>query len=155
MSLTAAEMIEAVRRAHPQAAVVPEVTIHDHLWDERRSERKPFRRIDALMFKSFQRTAIEVKVSLPDWKRDSWSKRAPWAAVVHRFVYVVPKELHEAVDGKFGPLGLDVYRCGIWTVDDRGNVQVARKALITPHPEQLPQQVVQLLGYRAAGIQQE
>jgi hypothetical protein len=142
-------VLDAIRRAHLDAAVVPEVVIGDHLWDERTAESKPTRRIDALMFKSLQRTAIEVKVTLADWKRDTYRKRAPWAAVTHRFVYAVPKELHEKIGGNYRLHQLDTWDCGVWTVDEDGRVSVVKKARVRPHPEPLPQQVVQSLAFRA------
>lgn len=148
--MNAAFVLEAIRAAHRDAAIVHEVVIGDHLWDERLAESKPTRRIDALMFSSFQRTAIEIKVTLADWKRDSYRKRAPWQAIVHRFVYVVPKALYEQIGGNFGTHYLDVWDCGVWTVDEDGKVAVVKKAKVRPHPEPLPQQVVQALAYRAA-----
>lgn len=148
--MNARDILDAVRRAHPDAAIVHEVVISDHLWDERRGESTPTRRIDALMFKSLQRTAIEVKVSLADWKRDTYRKRAPWQAVVNRFVYVVPKTLHDVVGGNYGAHNLDTWDCGVWTVDDAGRVAVVKKAKVRPHPEPLPQHVIQAIAYRAA-----
>lgn len=142
-------VLDAVAAAHRDAAIVREVVISDHLWDERLAESAPTRRIDALMFNSLQRTAIEVKVTLADWKRDSYRKRAPWAAVTNRFVFVVPKELHDKVAGQYGTHNLDVWDCGVWTVDEDGRVQVVKKARVRPHPEPLPQHVVQALAYRA------
>jgi hypothetical protein len=152
MATTARFVLDAVRRAHSDAAIVPEVVINDHLWDERLAESAPTRRIDALMFKTLQRTAIEVKVTLADWKRDTYRKRAPWAAVTHRFVYVVPKALHDQIGGNYGTHNLDTWDCGVWTVDEDGRVEVVKKARVRPHPEPLPQQVVQTLAYRAAGL---
>ena len=147
--MDAAFILDSIRAANADAAIVSEVVIHDHLWDERLGESAPTRRIDALMFRSLQRTAIEVKVSLADWKRDSYRKRAPWAAVTNRFVFAVPKSLHDQIGGMYGTHDLDVWDCGVWTVDDSGRVEVAKKARVRPHPEPLPQQVVQALAFRA------
>jgi len=156
--MKSSDILAAIRSAYPRQAVVHEVVIHDHLWDERAAVSKPIRRIDALMFDSLQRTAIEIKVSKADLKRDTWQKRAPWAAVTHRFVYVMPIELFESIDN-WGALhsetGFDIYGCGVWTVDDAGRVKVARKAVINRHPEPLPQQVIQSLAYRAAGVSEQ
>ena len=148
--MDAAFIIDAIRRANPDAAIVSEVVIHDHLWDERRVDSAPTRRIDALMFRSLQRTAIEVKVTLADWKRDTYRKRAPWTAVTNRFVFAVPKSLHDQIEGNYGSHSLDTWDCGVWTVDESGRVAVAKKAKVRPHPEPLPQQVVQSLAFRAA-----
>lgn len=127
-----------------------EVVIKDYLWDERTAESAPTRRIDGLMFDGLQRTAIEVKVSLADWKRDHYRKRAPWMAVTHRFVYAVPAELYDGIGGNYGTHRLDVWNCGVWTVDEIGRVKVVKKAQVRPAPEPLPQHVVQALAYRAA-----
>lgn len=143
-------IVNALRSHHSGAALVHEVVISDHLWDERTAESAPTRRIDVLMFNGLQRTAIEVKVTLEDWRRDTHQKRAPWAAVTNRFVYAVPAELYEKVANRIPEYRLDVGGCGIWTVDDAGRVKVARKAEIRSHPEPLPQHVVQALAYRAA-----
>lgn len=143
-------IMAALRAHHSNAAIVEEVVIKDHLWDERTAEGTPSRRIDALMFDGLQRTAIEVKVTLADWKRDHYRKRAPWMAVTNRFVYAVPLSLYETVADRFGPLSIDVWNCGIWAVDDAGRVKAVRKAQVRPTPEPLPQHVVQALAYRAA-----
>lgn len=147
--MSAALILQAIREKHPQAAVVHEVVLNDNLWDERRGESKPQRRIDALMFESFQRTAIEIKVSPDDLARDTYAKRAPWVAVTHRFVYAMPESMFAQLDRRLGG-NYDIWNCGVWTVDDHGNVRVARKAVVNRHPEPLPQQVVQALAYRAA-----
>ena len=155
--MKSADILAAIRAAYPRQAVVHEVVIHDSLWDERSAQSKPIRRIDALMFDSLQRTAIEIKVSKADLKRDTWQKRAPWSAVTHRFVYAMPVELFESITS-WGALsseiGFDIYGCGIWTVDAAGRVKVARKAVVNQHPEPLPQQVIQSLAYRAAAARE-
>lgn len=140
-------ILDAIRNAHPRAAIVPEAVISDNLWDERTGVSKPSRRIDALMFSSLQRTAIEIKISKADLLRDTYMKRAPWMAVTHRFVYAMPRSLYESL----GPLGnIDIWNCGIWTVDDGGRVATARRAVVNHHPEPLPLLTVQALAYRAA-----
>lgn len=148
--MDAAFILDSIRAAHPDAAFVPEVVIHDWLWEEREGTSRPTRRIDALMFKTLQRTAIEIKTTLADWKRDTYAKRAPWADVTHRFVYVIPESLHEKVAGMYGTHNLHVGGCGVWTVGDTGRVAVVRKAVVRPHPEALPQHVVQAIAFRAA-----
>ena len=145
-------ILSAIRAKYPQAAIVHEVVIHDPLWTERALESRPTRRIDALMFESLERTAIEIKVTMADWKRDTYYKRAPWANVTNRFVYAVPKSLYLSFDGNFGIARLEVSDCGVWTVDEDGGVAVVKKANIRKHPEPLPQQVVQSLAYRASRV---
>ncbi|KRC52147.1 hypothetical protein ASE16_03605 [Leifsonia sp. Root227] len=100
------------------------------------------RRIDALMFETLQRTAIEVKVSVADARRESWAKVRPWALVTHRFVYAVPAGLLERPP---------VYGAGLWWIHENGTVEVRRKATINRYPEPLPQGVIQTLAYRASG----
>ncbi|ACH63005.1 hypothetical protein Cali_19 [Mycobacterium phage Cali] len=148
-------ILSAIRRTHHRAAVVPELTIEDldipdteeptDMMFMPRAElpegHKFSRRIDALMFDSLIRTAIEIKVSKADFMRDTYWKRRAWLKVVHRFVYVVPE-------------GLDVmapHPCGLWTVNEAGIVTVAKKAVVSKTPEPLPQTVVSRLAYRAAG----
>jgi hypothetical protein len=143
--LKADDVLEALRRHHSTAAIVPEVVISDDDWVETWAPGQIFgsvRRIDGLMFSSYQRTAIEIKVSKADFNREDDRKRRPWQRVVHRFVYAAPRGLLTYRDIPYG--------CGLWEVDDTGRVTVAKKSKINQHPEHLPQQVVQALAYRAA-----
>lgn len=146
--MNAAEVLQAIRRKHSDCAIVPEVSINvkDHgAWEryydgqgERPSE---CRRIDALMFDGGQRTAIEIKVSVADAKRENWRKVAPWWEVTHRYVYAVPAGLIDTPP---------VIGAALWWVHPDGRIEVKRKASIRPYPEQLPQHVVIALAYRAA-----
>lgn len=149
---TAAAVLEALMYHHGGAALVPEVVIQDDypIWAELESGHgQPHtRRIDALMFDSLQRTAIEIKVSAADVKRETWQKVRPWRRVVHRYVYVVPAGLIEQPP---------IYGCGLWWLHPPtprhryGRLEVRRKARVQPYPEQLPQHVIQALAYRAVG----
>lgn len=143
--MTAADVIEAIRLAHPAAAIVTEVALEDPEWldDFQPGVSKSSRRIDALMFRTLERTAIEVKISKADFDRDYWEKRRPWVRITHRFIYAVPAGLIERPP----------YGCGLWWVDEQGHVEVKAKAKINRTPEPLPQQVVQALAYRAARTQ--
>ena len=144
-TMTAAEVLEAIRHHHRRAAIVSEVVISDHDWVEhfaRETGGRAERRIDALMFASLQRTAIEIKVSKPDVARESWGKVGPWVRVTHRFVYAVPAGLIEHPP---------YYRAGLWWVYPDGRIEVRRKAKPNPYPEPLPQHVVQALAYRSLG----
>lgn len=144
---TAADVLDALRRKHWRAALVPEVTISDRWADAYMVEDHALpvyhRRIDALMFESRIRTAIEIKVTRADAKRETYRKVWPWRQVVHRFYYAVPAGLIERP-----PIG----GCGLWWVHDGGRIEVRAKAVINRTPEPLPQQVVQSLAYRAAGV---
>lgn len=152
--MNAGEVLDAIRRHHSGKAIVHEVVIgtRDYAGYEAwladpdgRPHPAQTRRIDALMFDGPQRTAIEIKVSRADVKREHWSKIAPWMEVTHRYVYAVPAGLMEANE-------VPVYGAGIWWVHDDGRVEVRRKAKIEKFPEPLPQQVVTALAYRAAGV---
>lgn len=150
--MDAAFILESIEAKYPRAVMVPEISINDPLWhdwdhrsssDKRLDGHKPFRRIDALMFDSYQRTAIEVKISAADYRLDTDRKRRPWQRVTHRFVYAVPHHLNVAA-----PHG-----CGLWKVHDDGTIEVVKKAIVNKHPEPLSQDVVLRLAYRAAGKQ--
>lgn len=142
--MDASFILDAIRRKHPDAAIVTEVVMDDPAYaaggDKVTDEKvTPVRRIDALMFQSLVRTAIEIKTSAADFRRDTWAKRRPWFNVCHRFIYVTPA--HLAL--------MPPHNCGMWWVDDDGSITIARKAKVNPAPEPLPQQVVQSLAYRA------
>lgn len=148
-------ILEAIRAKYPTTAIVPEITIEDFdLPDSgevgegpfRSSEERPDghkynRRIDALMFDSLVRTAIEIKVSRADFLRDTYWKRRAWQNVTHRFVYAVPHDLDV----------MSPHGCGLWKVQEDGSITVAKKAITNRAPDFLPQTVVQRLAYRAAG----
>lgn len=151
--MNAADVLAALRKHHRDAALVPEVVIHDDYptWAELPyGHGQPYtRRIDALMFDSLERTAIEIKVSKADAARETWEKVQPWRRVCHRFVYAVPAGLIEHPP---------VYGCGLWWIHDptamhpHGRVEVRRRVSINKTPEPLPQHVIQALAYRAVGV---
>lgn len=148
--IDASFILDAIQRKYSSAAIVPELTINDPYWHDwsdidQRGERsdegvKPARRIDALMMQTFERTAIEIKISKQDYFLDTELKRRPWERVCHRFIYAVPDYLDV-----MAPHG-----CGLWKVDAWGHITVAKRSIINRHPEQLPQDVIQRLMYRAA-----
>lgn len=142
--MTAAFVLAALKRHHRTSALVPEVVIQDenNVWADSPAAGPYTRRIDALMFRSLERTAIEIKVSKADAARDDWYKVQPWRRVVHRFVYAVPAGLIDQPP---------VYGCGLWWVHSNGLVEVVRKVKINTTPEPLPQHVVQALAYRSVG----
>lgn len=141
MTTTAAHILDAIRRHYPTAAIVPELTIEDHQREPGETHTTATRRIDALMFQSLIRTAIEIKVTRADMARDTYWKRRPWQRVTHRFVYAVPADLDV-----MAPHG-----CGLWHVHDDGTMTVVKKAILSKTPEPLPQTVIQRLAYRASG----
>lgn len=146
--MRASEVLAAVIAWHDASAFVPEITINDHFAASHNVGRprdehvSTSRRIDALMFDSLQRTAIEIKVTRADAARETWHKVDPWRRVTHRFVYVTPADLiqHPPVSG-----------AGLWWVHEDGRVEVIRKATINRYPEPLPQHVIQTMAYRITG----
>lgn len=172
---TAAEILAAIRRTHPQAAIVRELGIIDetemsiqrrHLldgpsghfhrpfiekkalavaaelpegWDPEMS--RTLRRIDALMRDSTGYTAIEIKISRGDFKRESPEKRRTWQAHTRRFVYatpaglLLPEEIPE--------------ECGLWELHgDR--IKVTKKSKTNRQALDLPRYVVDGLLYRVS-----
>ncbi len=141
--MDSAFILRAIRSRFPEAALVDELTIEDVEFIEpptAGSEHCYSRRIDALMFQSLIRTAIEIKVSRADMARESYWKRRPWQRCVHRYVYAVPHDLD--VQAPHG--------CGLWRVHPDGSIVVDKKAIVSKTPEPLPQTVVQRLAYRAS-----
>lgn len=77
-------ILDAIRAKYPAAAIVPELTIEDfdlpdtgapveHLFHHggpRPEGHSYSRRIDAVMWESLVRTAIEIKISKADFLRD-------------------------------------------------------------------------------------
>lgn len=143
--MEAAFILAAIRRKYPDAAIVAEVVMDDPAYaaggrlTPDAEKVTPVRRIDALMFQSLVRTAIEIKTSVADFRRDTWAKRRPWFNVSHRFVYAVPADL--AVTAP--------HNCGLWLIHEDGSVTIGAKAKVNVAPEPLAQQVVQSLAYRA------
>jgi hypothetical protein len=148
------DILRAIHRHHSGAAIVHEVVLDDPNWLDawRPGEvRGSFRRIDALMIKGKQRTAIEIKVSRADFLRETPRKRAPWQAICHRFVYAVPTGLitpDEVPDG-----------IGLWEVsldeilDGRRGITVTRRARVNKDPRPVPDQLFVAMCYRAMKIQ--
>lgn len=148
-------ILDAIRAKYPGNAIVPELTIDDPTyadhwqdhWEvdntgvEVKATRHPTRRrIDALMFQSLERTAIEIKVTKQDYSLDTMQKRWPWMRVSHRFIYAVPHDLDV----------MSPHGCGLWKVHTDGHIEVVKKSIINRVPEHLPQHVIQRLAYRAS-----
>lgn len=142
-------ILQSLMQKYNTAAFVPEVVVHDESWRdliiEGQKMPRPTRRIDALMWDSLIRTAIEIKVSRADFMRDTWQKIDPWRRMCHRVYYAVPENLITIPELNI-QVGQDV---GLWFVDECGKVVVARKAKVHVTPNPIPQQIVQALAYRA------
>lgn len=98
------------------------------------------RRIDGLLYASSKLIAIEVKVSVADFKRETEAKREPWERVTHQFVYATPK-------GLLNPIDLPAH-CGLWEVNSNGSITITKRAKVNKKPEPMPQQVLVALMYR-------
>jgi hypothetical protein len=98
------------------------------------------RRIDGLLYASKKLIAIEVKISITDFRRETDAKREPWELVTNQFVYATPA-------GLLNPSDIPPH-CGLWEVHSSGLVTVAKKAKVKKNPEPMPQQVLIALIYR-------
>lgn len=144
-----------VRREIERAAVRG-IEIPDALpegWTLRTSV--PRRRIDALILASTGRTAIEIKVSRADFRRETEEKRRAWRTIVNRFIYAAPVGL---IPRDELPAG-----CGLWEFDpeqvgrygyQHGLTAVAR-AKVNKSPAPLPQQIVTALAYRVSNYERK
>lgn len=145
--MNADDILNALRKAWPTAAIVPELTISDehelaNLYAPEGHDSLK-RRIDALMIDKQIRTAIEIKVDRADAKRETWAKIRPWKRVTHRFLYAVPAGLIETSPVIDASIGI------VWVHAD-GTIEWRRKCKINHVPEPLPGIVVERLARRAA-----
>jgi hypothetical protein len=105
------------------------------------NDAKPARRIDFVIFESKTITAVEMKISKNDFKRDTEQKRRPWQKVVNRFVYLTPAGMltpEEIPDG-----------CGLWEMQPDGTILSVKNARMNKNPEPFPQSMVKYLAWRA------
>lgn len=114
------------------------------------SSSTPQRRIDALIIASTGITAVEIKISRADFRRDTDVKRRAWRAVTNRFIYLVPRGLvapDEVADG-----------CGLWEYDpqqagpyrSQHGITATKRAKPNKTPAPLPFQVTRALAYRVS-----
>jgi hypothetical protein len=155
----AGDILDAIRYKHSRAAIVDEIVVNDNevealvaAWRARNPRGQEYpedpypetvwtRRIDALMFDGNQsRTAIEVKVSKADFRRETDEKRRAWRKITHRFVYATPEGL---LDPSEIPDG-----CGLWEVGHAGKVRVVVRAKSNKSPDPIPHQILVALAYR-------
>lgn len=141
------EHARLVARGVPIAESVPDG------WDFRTS--KPQRRIDALIIASTGTTAVEVKVTRADFRRETEAKRRAWRAITNRFVYLVPVGLvapEEVADG-----------CGLWVFDPaehgpyrwQHGITTVKRATANKAPDPLPFQVTRSLAYRVSNYERQ
>lgn len=100
------------------------------------------RRIDGLLYSKKKLIAIEVKVSVADYRRETPEKRAPWERVSNQFIYATPQ-------GLLDPSTIPSH-CGLWEINSGGGVEIVKKAKVNKTPEPMPQQVFIALMYRNA-----
>jgi len=134
----------AIRLAYPKCAVVREVSIVDLLHKRRDSASKPVRRIDALLRDTSGYTAIEIKVTRADFKRDTEEKRRAWKSHTRRFIYVTPKGLLNVSEIPAG--------CGLWEFDGY-RLTVTKKATINKTPTPFPRAVFDTMLYRVSNYE--
>lgn len=170
ISVTSQLLFSALRHKFPKAAIIREVTMTDEEQEfkERsyRAARSRYyrssynkkglsygdpapdydptqsvvRRIDALIFDGKLRTAVEIKISRADFKRDTLAKRSAWMRHTDRFVYLTPKGM---VKNDEVPEG-----CGLWEYDN-GVITVVKKAKVNKDVQPLPESMVKYFAWRA------
>ncbi|QIS38644.1 hypothetical protein [Clavibacter capsici] len=110
----------------------------------------PQRRIDALIIASTGITAVEIKVTRSDFRRDTEEKRRAWRDVSNRFVYLTPKGLVDPDEVGAG--------CGLWEFDATAagpysyqhGITAIKRAAVNKKPRPLPFQVTRALAYRVS-----
>lgn len=115
----------------------------------------PQRRIDALILASTGITAVEIKVSRADFRRETEEKRRAWRAVTNRFIYLAPIGLLSPSEIPTG--------CGLWEFDPatvgRGSWQhglkATKKAAVNKAPAPLPFQITRSLAYRVSNYERK
>src|SRR5690606_5615505 len=101
------------------------------------------------------RTAVEIKVSRADFRRETEEKRRAWRAITNRFVYAAPVGL---ISRDELPAG-----CGLWEFDPEAvgryrsqhGLTAAAKAKVNKEPRPLPQQVLTALAYRVSNYERK
>lgn len=161
------DLIKAVRRKYFDGALVTELTIEDqhavqaylaslppHIRatygarvdpdftgaPAERGEQAFTRRIDGLLLHNKAWTALEVKISRADFRRETLEKRRAWMEHTHRFIYVTPQGLltrEEIPDG-----------CGWWEVTDQGRVIVSKRARVNRDRKEFPESLVRTMFWR-------
>jgi len=104
----------------------------------------PVRRIDALLRDTAGYTAIEIKVTRADFRRDTEEKRRAWRDHTRRFIYAAPAGLLTPSEMPAG--------CGLWEFDGR-RLTVAKKATINKAPLPFPRAVFDTMLYRVSNYE--
>lgn len=98
------------------------------------------RRIDALIFETKHRTAVEIKISRADFFRDTEAKRSAWVKHTHRFAYLVPKGLVKPEEVPEG--------CGLWEYEN-GVIVITKRAKINKTAQEFPASMTKYFAWRA------
>ena len=104
----------------------------------------PVRRIDALMRDTAGYTAIEIKMTRADFRRDTEEKRRAWKAHCRRFIYATPAGLLRPSEVPEG--------CGLWEFNGR-HIEVVKRATINKTPTPFPRAVFDTMLYRVSNYE--
>lgn len=140
---TARELARYAERGEPVADCIPDGWVMN--------DSKLIRRIDGLMLEGGKFTAIEIKVSRADFKRDTEEKRRMWRSITQRFIYAVPR-------GLVDPSEVPSY-AGLWEFDPtahyRSQIVSVKRAATNKAADPMPAQVITAMFYRSARAEQE
>ena len=143
--MTSEDILDVVERKNYQSAMVRELGIYDKFAMNSDDDTIPvIRRIDALLIRSLVKTAIEVKITKNDYRKETEEKRRMWRSVTHRYIYVCP-------EGIILPEEVPDY-CGLWWITERykgfKECNSVKNAIINKSPDQIPERVFMNLCYR-------
>lgn len=103
------------------------------------TKTKTSRRIDYLMFEGQSITAVEMKISRADFRRDTPEKREAWKRITNRFVYLTPAGLMKPEEIPEG--------CGLWEYEN-GTITVIKKATLNKTPQPFPDTMFKYFAWR-------
>lgn len=109
------------------------------------SAAKFTRRIDALMRDAQGYTAVEIKVTRADFKRDTEEKRRAWRAHTRRFIYATPKGLLTPDEVPAG--------CGLWEFEAGYGLRTVKRATVNKEPRPLPKSIIDSMLYRVSNYE--
>lgn len=144
--MNASEVLAAIRASNRGYPLLAELVLNDMQaeWQIEPAQR----RIDGLLIgPRGQRTAIEVKVTRQDYKRETEAKRRAWQAICHRFVYAVPSGLiqpEEVPDG-----------IGLWWITEEGRIETKKRCRINKTPSHVPDHLFAALCWRLENARKE
>lgn len=157
--LTAQDILDAIATKYSKAVLLQELTVADHDHDALvdqwvatgQAAGLPYptgavRRIDALLLEgTIQRTAIEVKISRADFRKETHEKRRAWERITDRFVYACPANLIQP--DEIPP------HCGLWWIGEDRSVTIMARAQKNRDADPLPYHLTVTLAYRLKRFQ--